>query len=151
MRTPPPAALALVKISEGFAASRAADPVGVPQIGYGHKLLPGGPLWNATISEAAAEDLAETDLAKGAAQLSASLGPDIIAKLTDGQYAALLDFVFNEGIGHFNASTLCHLIQNGYMASAPDEFGKWVYAGSPPVVLPGLVKRRAAERALWLS
>lgn len=154
MRPVPPQALTLVKASEGFRASRNLDPTGNCEIGYGHKLLPGDPLWNATLSEESAESLAMDDLEHVAQELLAVLGDAIIENLTDGQWAAILDFTYNEGIGRFQASLLCTKIRHAQMATAGVEFDRWVYGHTPNgalVKLPGLVTRRAAETALWQS
>ena len=151
MRPVPPAVLALVKASEGFIAKRNPDPAGYAQIGYGHKMAAGDPLWDATLTEAQAEILAEADLSDAAGDLTIEMGPALVASLTDGQWGALVDFVFNEGIGRFATSTLFHLIQTGQMGQVAPQFDRWIYAGRPPVVMGGLVKRRAAEKAMWLS
>jgi len=153
MRPVPPQALALVKSSEGFRASCYSDTGGLPTIGYGHKLRPGDPLLVSTISEAAAEELAEQDLAAAGAQLTSVLGDAQITELSDGQWSALLDFTFNEGIGQFEASTLCAKIKTGQLASASIEFNRWVYGkvNGVETVLSDLVARRASETALWNS
>lgn len=150
VRAVPAAALALVKRSEGFSPKRKPD-VAKQQIGYGHDIAPGDPLWNAHISELAAEELAEQDLDRAANELWAVFGAAIIGRLTDNQWSALLDFVFNEGIGHFQTSTLAHFVSIGQFDAVGDQFGRWIYAGRPPVVDHGLVTRRAAEKALWQS
>lgn len=153
MRAVPTQALALVKASEGFRATRNPDPSGNNQIGYGHKMLPGDSLWNAVLSEEGAESLAMEDLETAAKEITAILGDPLIENLTDGQWSALLDFVFNEGAGQFRTSTLCSKIRAGLLSSAGAEFDRWVYAADPKtgaeVKLPGLVNRRAAETALW--
>lgn len=153
MRPVPPQALALVKASEGFRATRNTDPSGNAEIGYGHKMVPGDPLWNASLSEEGAEALAMEDLETAAKEITAVLGDPLIENLTEGRWAALLDFVFNEGIGQFRTSTLCSKIRAGLLGSAGAEFDRWVYAADPKtgaeVKLTGLVNRRAAETALW--
>lgn len=155
MRPVPSQALALVKASEGFRASRNPDPSGNAEIGYGHKMVPGDPLWNATISEETGESLAMDDLEHVAQELEAVLGANLVENLKDGQWAALLDFAYNEGVGRFEGSTLCADIKAGNLKMAGLQFSRWVYAADPStgaeVVLPGLVRRRAAETALWQS
>lgn len=145
--------LGLIKHYEGFRAYRYRDPAGYQTIGYGHKLTgPNDPYWGATLSEASAEELAEKDLEERAAKpLCDDLGPDVLQELSDGQYAALIDFVFNEGIEKFHTSTLRHFVLTGNHAAACDELPKWKYAHvlGEAVVLDGLVKRRAAEQAVW--
>ncbi len=151
MRPVPATAVDLVKSYEGFRAKRYFDAVGNPTIGYGHLLSVTDPLWDAELTEQQAADVAASDLDKVSAKLWIALGPNVAATLTDNQWAALLDFVFNEGISHFKNSTLCHYVVTGAYAAAADEFPKWIYAGKPAKALAGLVTRRGAERALWLS
>ena len=59
---------------------------------------------------------------------------------------AILDFAFNCGTGALQASTLRKRINADDMEGARSELMKWVRGGGK--VLPGLVKRRAAEAAL---
>lgn len=155
MRPIPQEALDLVKASEGFRASRNLDPTGNAEIGYGHKLVPGDPLWNATLSQESAESLAMDDLEHVAQELHAVLGDALVAELSEGRWAALLDFTYNEGIGRFRGSTLCAMVKTGMFADAGAQFSRWVYAADPrtgaKVKLSGLVTRRAAETALWQS
>lgn len=59
---------------------------------------------------------------------------------------AILDFSFNCGTGALQASTLRKRINADDVAGAKAELMKWVRGGGK--ILPGLVKRRAAEAAL---
>ncbi len=65
------------------------------------------------------------------------------------QLGALTSFVYNLGAGAYQASILRRRVRAGRDGEAADEFGRWVHARGR--VLPGLVRRRAAERALWLN
>ena len=67
--------------------------------------------------------------------------------LTDNQFAALVDFVFNEGAGAFAGSTLLKKLNEGGHALVPACLKSWIFVDGK--VAPGLVKRRAAEAALW--
>jgi lysozyme len=131
-----------------FAPKAYKDPVGVWTIGWGHA-LPGPVDW--TWTEGQADQQALLDLADAAEGVCDALTEIIADGLREGQYAALIDFAFNVGVGNFRNSTLCRLIKSGNMVLAPGEFGKWVYGheGGKPVVLPGLVRRRSAEVAVW--
>ena len=60
--------------------------------------------------------------------------------------AAILDFAFNCGVGALSGSTLRKRINADDVTGAKTELMKWVRGGGR--VLPGLVKRRAAEAAL---
>ena len=68
-----------------------------------------------------------------------------------GAYAAdgLLILGFNVGMGAFEKSTLFARLKAGDFAGAVSQFGRWAHGGGK--VLPGLIKRRAAERALFLE
>ena len=69
--------------------------------------------------------------------------------LTDNEFGALVSFSFNLGLGNLQKSTLLKKVNAGNMVGAAEEFLKWTKAGGK--VLPGLVKRRAAERELFLT
>ena len=69
--------------------------------------------------------------------------------LTQGQNDALVSFAFNLGLGGVQRSTLRSKILRGETQEAADEFLKFTKGGGK--VLPGLVKRRNDERALFLS
>jgi lysozyme len=74
--------------------------------------------------------------------------------MNPSELAALTDFTFNVGEGHFRSSTLRKLWNQGNHAAACRELPKWVYAADKSgkqVVLPGLVTRRNKEMALCLS
>lgn len=67
--------------------------------------------------------------------------------VSQNQFDALCDFVFNVGAGQFGASTLLKKLNAADYAGAAAEFPRWNKASGK--VLPGLVKRRAAERELF--
>lgn len=87
------------------------------------------------------EELLYRDLNKHADALECVKTP-----MTDGQKAALLSFAFNVGGDKFCGSTLAKKANAGDMAGACAELSRWTYAGGQQ--LPGLVRRRAAERRL---
>ena len=71
----------------------------------------------------------------------------VTATLTVNQWAAIISFAYNCGVNAFAASHLRIFINQGQMALAVSQFGLWIHAGG--VVNDGLVKRRAAEAALF--
>lgn len=149
VREAPDAALVLVKHYEGFQPKLYGDPAGNPTIGYGH-MIPGyqahifaGVTWD----ENQATMQAQKDLASAATELCAQLPASVIGELTDGQYAALCDFMFNEGSGHFFGSTLKDTLIACSFDAVPAQLMRWVY--SEGVVLKGLWRRRRAESLLW--
>lgn len=158
MRPVPEAAcLSLIHGFEGkdgtWEHTRAQDPGGLWEIGWSHRLSGGeDPLWNVTIdTQGKADALALSDLAVAALGVQHGIGDVMTAELTEGQYAALIDFTYNLGVAQFVNSTLCRLVREGNLTRAPDEFGKWVYGtvDGKHVVLDGLVRRRKAELVVW--
>lgn len=71
----------------------------------------------------------------------------VTVELTQGQFDALVSFVFNLGAGNFGGSTLLKRINMGDFAGAADEFSRWNRAAGR--VMAGLTKRRHAEAALF--
>jgi lysozyme len=67
--------------------------------------------------------------------------------LNDNQYAAIVSFAFNLGVGNLKQSTLLKKLNAGDFAGAANEFAKWNKAGGK--VLAGLTRRRAAEAELF--
>ncbi|GGO89067.1 lysozyme [Marinobacterium nitratireducens] len=69
--------------------------------------------------------------------------------LSHEEQAAYTSFAYNVGIGNFKSSTLLRKLNAGDRTGACNELPRWVYAQG--MKLPGLVNRRAEERALCLS
>ncbi len=133
---------------EGLSLTAYHDPVGFPTIGYGHLLTRKryAPLDEfQPITKADAASLLQQDMTHA---LHAVLRL-VTVPLTNPQAAALADFTFNCGAGNLQASTLLRLLNRGQYDSVPDQLNRWVYAAG--VKLSGLVIRRQAEGALWLS
>jgi lysozyme len=142
-----PDAAAFVAQFEGFrAAPYLPTPRDVPTIGYGTTRYPDGravALTDPPCTEAQGRAWLAHDLA-GA---EAALRLYVSAPLTPGQRVALLSLVYNIGTSAFSRSTLLRLLNAKRYAEAAGEFSKWVHQGD--VILPGLVKRRKAEAALF--
>ena len=66
-----------------------------------------------------------------------------------GIFDSLVSFSFNVGLGNLQRSGLRMKTNRREFEDAAEEFMKWTKAGGR--VLPGLVKRRQDERALYLS
>lgn len=69
-----------------------------------------------------------------------------VEHVSDEEWAAYLSFAYNVGVGNFCKSTLATKLKAGDRSGACAELSRWVRAGDE--VLPGLVKRRDAEREL---
>lgn len=73
----------------------------------------------------------------------------VMVPLTTNQRAALVSLVFNIGTGAFAGSTLLKKLNARDYSGAADQFLVWKKAGG--VDSPGLINRRASERALFLA
>ena len=129
----------LVQKYEGTVLRSYRDPVGIVTACTGHT----GPelKMGQTYTRQECEEMLYKDLAKHADALACVSQP-----LTDGQRAAFVSFAFNVGEGAFCGSTLVRKANAGDIDGACAELSRWIYAGGKQ--LPGLIKRRAAERQL---
>ena len=66
-----------------------------------------------------------------------------------GRFDALVSISFNFGLGNLQRSTIRMKANRGDWEGAAESFMVWTKGGGK--VLPGLVKRRVAERELFLS
>ena len=66
-----------------------------------------------------------------------------------GAFDALVSFAFNAGLGNLQRSQIRMRANRGDWAGAAEALMDWTKGGGK--VLPGLVKRREAEKALFLS
>lgn len=149
-RTVGPAGIALIKRFEGCAKVRpdgrvAAYPDpgtgGAPwTIGWG---ATGAGIGPATVwSQAQCDARLEADLARFAAEVAEAVGD---APTSQAQFDALVSFHYNTGA--IRRATLTRRHVAGDFAGAAAEFARWKHAGGR--VLTGLVRRRAAEAALY--
>jgi lysozyme len=138
------AGLELVKRSEGFRNRIYLDVVGVPSIGYGHRVLATESFSNG-IEEAEGAELLGRDL-RIAEQAVQRL---VRVALAQGQFDALVDFCFNLGQGRLAASTLLHDLNMGRYDAAAEQLLRWNHAGA--LENAGLKARREAEFHLWHS
>jgi len=144
------AALALIKEHEGLRLDAYPDPAhgwSVPTIGYGHTSAAGAPKVVKGMRITARE--AETILKRDLAAVEADVLRQVKVPLNANQFGALVSFTFNLGSGNLRKSTLLKRLNAGAYQDAAAQFALWVNAAGKP--LPGLVKRREAERALFLT
>ena len=136
----------LIKHFEGVYLKPYICPAGYPTIGVGHLITHSEAAKYALgITQQQCDNLLNADLAKCCNYV---LGM-IHVPLTQGQFDALVSFVFNLGAGRLRSSTLRAKINRGDMDGAANEFGKWTLAGGRR--LAGLVRRREAEKLLFVS
>jgi len=133
----------LTKQFEGCSLKAYRDIVGVLTIGYGHT----GPDVHEgqEITQEQADHLLEVDLS------GAILTVDLLVKvpISQNQFDALVDLTYNIGSGAFRGSTLLKLLNADHYLQAAYEFVKWDMADGKHI--PGLLKRRAAEQALFMK
>ena len=132
--------LALIRHFEGCRLEAYLCPAGVWTIGYGHTK---GVKEGDTIDQEAAEAYLIEDLE----EFESHVLRLVEIPLTQHQFDALVSWTFNLGPGNLKESTLLNRINYGPLSDVPFQIQRWTRAGGK--VLEGLVKRRAAEAALW--
>jgi lysozyme len=137
-----PAGLNLLTKSEGFRDRVYADVAGFRTIGFGHRLAPSEAYANG-INQSQGEAILSHDLAIAEAAVERL----VKVILTQGQFDALVDFVFNLGAGRLASSTLLSYLNAGKYDAAAWELLAWDHAGSHE--LASLKTRREAEFQLW--
>lgn len=133
----------LIKEFEGLRTKAYKCPAGVWTIGYGHTV---GVKPGMRVTAAEAEAMLRKDLRIYERHTAQALGD---AKTSQGQWDALVSFCYNAGPANLKKSSMLALHKRGQYKAAADAFLKWTKGGGR--VLPGLVRRRKAERALYLS
>lgn len=131
----------IIKESESLRLEAYKCPAGIWTIGYGHT---GDVSDGQRITAHQAEAILEFDLSsfeEGVGKLA--------PKANANQFSAMVSLAFNVGLTAFAKSTLLKEHLAGRHMNAAVEFGKWTHGGGK--VLPGLVKRRAREAALYLE
>jgi len=155
-----PETIRMVKHHEGVRNKPYLCPAKLWTVGVGHVLYPeqanipvsdriqfklrpeDARIWSdAEVNDLLAQDLARFE--RGVARLC----PNTIGN--QGRFDSLVSFSFNVGLGNLQRSSLRMKNNRGDFEKAAEEFMKWTKGGGR--VLPGLVKRRMDERALYLS
>ena len=131
---------ALTQKFEGCRLNAYQDSVGIWTIGFGHTagVLPG---------MSCTQEQAEAWLKSDIHWAESAVNQYVTAALTQGEFDALVDFVFNLGVGNFVHSTLLRLLNSEDYDGAADEFPKWNRAGGK--ILPSLTARRLAEQEMF--
>lgn len=132
----------LIKKFEGCQLKAYKCPAGVWTIGYGHT---SGVRKGMTITQIDANEFLALDIQKTEKQVSNL----VKVPLKQGQFDALVSFVYNVGIGAFSTSTMLRLLSFKKYKEVANEFERWVYADKE--ILQGLINRRKAEKELFLS
>ena len=143
-------AVELIKEFEGFKNYAYIDTDGTPVIGYGLSKVGGVPV---RIGDRISPSQADAALDAHLREISRELDEAVEVELSDRQFSALASIAFNVGMGAIENSTLIRKINAGDYAGAANEFLRWDKAnlGGRIVQMPGLTRRRAAERELFLG
>ncbi len=134
--------LNLIKTFEGCRLTAYKCPAGVWTIGYGHT---GADVKQGLkISRERADSLLKQDVLVHSNNVSRL----VKVPLTQNQFDALVSFEYNVGYANFSKSTMLRLLNQRQYLAAANQFDRWIYANRK--VLSGLVKRRKAEKTLFL-
>lgn len=136
----------LIKRWEGCRLKAYRCSAGVLTIGYGHTSAAGAPkvVEGMVITQQTADDILVHDLVKyeAAVQKALTRSPN------QHQFDACVSLCFNIGPGAFAKSSVARRFNDGNVQGAADAFLFWNKAAGR--VLPGLEKRRADERQMFL-
>jgi lysozyme len=139
-------AVDLIKVFEGFRPAAARLDDGRWTVGYGHTMTARE---GALITEADAEALLLYDLI----QASHAVNEYVFTPLNQNQFDALVSFVFNIGVRAFRGSPTLRRLNEGKVLEAALAMELWRKADleGERIVVDALVRRRAAEKALFLK
>lgn len=139
-------AIQLIKRFEGYRRKAAQLPDGRWTIGYGHTLTA---RQGAEVSEPDAEALLLYDLIT----VTQAINEQVHAPLNANQFDALCGFAFNIGLDNFARSGVLKRLNEGapILAACAMELWRKAEVGGEKIVVDALVRRRAAEKALFLT
>ena len=140
--------LNLIKRYEGLRLRPYKCPAGLWTVGYGHVIGDGRTLPESERRTFTKEEV-DLLLQKDVARFERGVLRLCPVPLTQGQFDALVSFSFNVGLGALQRSTVRLKTNRGEKEQAADALLAWSKANGK--VLPGLLKRRKDERALYLS
>lgn len=131
---------------EGLQTAAYLDPVDVPTACFGMTE-------NVELGQEYSEAECEEYLFEKVVGYQRAVRERVDVPMTQGQLAAFTSFTYNVGVGSFERSTLLRELNSGNYQAACDELLRWRYGtvAGVKVVLPGLVRRREAERELCLA
>lgn len=137
------AGITSIKHDEGEVRRVYLDPVKIPTVCVGHTSTVTRKDVGRVFRPEQCTELLRKDLQAAERAVKRS----VQVPITQEQYDALVSFTFNVGSTNFRKSTLLRKLNAGDCWGAGAEFPKWKYARGQE--LPGLVARRAKERATF--
>ena len=134
--------LPLIKEFEGCKLTAYRDSVGILTIGYGEtKGIHSGMTWT--------QAQADSTLAARYDEFEAGVKKLLKVQVDENELGALTCFAYNVGLGNLAKSSVLRQLNEGNEVEAADALLQWDRAGGN--VLPGLERRRKAERDLFLK
>lgn len=137
----------LISSFEGIRLNAYDDGVGVWTIGIGTTVYPNGV--KVKKGDKCTLDQAKEYFAHDLKSFEKTVNDSVKVPLSQNQFDALVSLSYNIGSGAFKNSTLLKKLNAKDYAGAADQFLRWNKGGGK--VMKGLVRRREAERALFLK
>ena len=131
-------AVPLIASYEGYEPIGYADPTGTPTACWGH-------VKTARVGAYYSQEKCMSLLAEDVTEHAIGIMPCIKVTVPAKTLSALVSFSFWAGVKNFCTSTLSRKLNAGDYAGACAELSRWTYSKGRQ--LPGLVRRRAEERA----
>lgn len=135
-------ATGLVQAFEGCVLKAYADQRGILTIGYGHT-------YNVTPNEVCTPEQATAWLNSDMMMADRAVNAAVSIVLNQNEFDACVSLAFNIGGGAFLHSTLVRLLNAHDIMGAADQFLVWDKTNGE--TNPGLLRRRQAERTLFLK
>lgn len=129
--------LSLTEQSEGLRIEAYQDSGGIWTCGYGHTS-------GVSPSTVCTEELAAEWLRQDTQNACNAVNRLVDVSLTQPEFDALVDFVFNLGAHQFENSTMLELLNQGDYQGAAGQFQRWDKCNGR--VVAGLLNRRIAEQ-----
>ena len=140
--------LDVIKMFEGLSLTAYRCPASKITIGFGNTFYEdGNPV---QMGDKITKEMADSLFEKVTDSFAAKVKNCIQKDINENQFAALVSFAYNVGIGNLKSSTLLKKVNANPMdASIRNEFLKWNRASGK--VLAGLTRRREAEANLYFK
>lgn len=137
--------LNLIKGYEGLRMSAHYAPTEQWTVGYGHT---GSARHGMSVTEGDAERLLKEDVKP----IEDLIGDTVRAPLNQNEHDALVSLIFNIGEDNWRRSTVLRKLNAGDKIGAANAFELWTkaFVNNELAMLDGLVRRRAAEKSLFL-
>jgi lysozyme len=129
--------IALTKKAEGLRLKPYLDSGGIWTCGYGHTK-------DVNENTVCTEEIAEQWLKQDSTDAVNAVNKLVTVPLTQNEFDALVDFVFNIGVKNFSTSTMHTLLNKGDYEGAAQQFKIWNLCKGK--VIEGLINRRILEQ-----